>query len=137
MTVTVTGTDCDSASGFVMKYALKTWKKESRPLEPPSGGWGWEKGLQGLPPPQINFLGALDAQNPLGAAVSVASSGIPHQSQDLQTRSCGLVAQPQPRESCLRWCTPACVSLTPWHIVGPAVAAALRRASVPSVRSMN
>ena len=36
-----------------------------------------------------------------GAAVSVMSSRKPHQSQDLQTGSCGLVARPRPHASCL------------------------------------
>ena len=59
-----------------------------------------------------------------GAAAGVMSSGKPPQSQDPQTWSCGLVARPRPRASCLGLCTPAPGSPTPWHIVGPAVAAA-------------
>ena len=45
-----------------------------------------------------------------GAAVSVMSSGKPHQSLDLPTWSCGPVAQPQPHASCLGLCTTAHVS---------------------------
>ena len=50
-------------------------------------------------------------------------SGKRHQSQVLQTWSCGPVAQPRPRASCLRLCTTAHVCLTTGHGVGPAVAA--------------
>ena len=50
---------------------------------------------------------------PSGAAVTVTSSGKPPQSQDLQTRSCGLVARPRPCASCLGLCTSCpCVSDT-------------------------
>ena len=48
----------------------------------------------------------------LGAAVSVMSSGKTPQSQDLQIRSCGLVAWPRPRASCLGlWATARVPSL--------------------------
>ena len=45
-----------------------------------------------------------------GVVVSVMSSGKPHQSQDLQTWSCGLVAWPQPCALCLGLCTTALVA---------------------------
>ena len=58
------------------------------------------------------------------------SCGKPHQSQDLQTWSCGLLARPRRVHHvsddflpCLGLCTTAHVSLTLWHVVGPAVAA--------------
>ena len=57
-------------------------------------------------------------------AVSVKSSGKPAQSQDRQTPSCGLVARPRRRASCLGLSTTARVSPTPWRSVGPAGAAA-------------
>ena len=52
--------------------------------------------------------------------MSVMSSGKPHQSQDLQTWSRGLVARPVLVHR-VSDCAP--LPLTPWHIVGPAVAA--------------
>ena len=55
-----------------------------------------------------------------GAAMCMMSSGKP---QDLQTRSCSLVARRRPPASCLALCTAAHGSPTPWHIAGPAVAA--------------
>ena len=63
---------------------------------------------------------------PSGAAVSVLSFGKPRQSQNLQTWSFGLVSRPRTCASCLRLCTTATASLTPWHIVGTAVAATAR-----------
>ena len=70
--------------------------------------------LQGTPPPP-------PPHSP-GAAVSVMSSGKPRRSRD------------PPAWSCLQWlgpdlvhhvsdCTLPIVSPTPWHVVGPAVAA--------------
>ena len=47
-----------------------------------------------------------------GAAVGVMSSGRPHQSQDLQTCSCGLMAWPRPCASCLTVHHCPCVSDT-------------------------
>ena len=54
------------------------------------------------------------------AAVSAMSPGKPPQSQDLQTWSCGLVARPRPRASCLGLCTAAGVSPTLSRVMGPA-----------------
>ena len=77
---------------------------------PPPSGWPRQMGLnRGPPPPGTALADASPGEGAIrmgqqyhchtkcytpGAAVSVMSSGKPHQSQYLQTWSCGLVAQP-------------------------------------------
>ena len=57
-----------------------------------------------------------------GAAMSVMSSGKPHQSHGLQTWSCVQWLGPDLVHH-ISDCAPLPVCLTLWHIVGPAVAA--------------
>ena len=71
-----------------------------------------------------------------GAAVSVMSPGKPHQSQDLQTWSCGLVARLQPPASCLVLCTTAHGSLTPRHVVRPGAGCHCLRVSANTLLCM-
>ena len=59
-----------------VSYPLRSYTKEKQVPPPPPPA------MTPLPPPNV------------GAAVSVMSSGKPHQSQYLQTWSCGLMAQP-------------------------------------------
>ena len=76
------------------------------------------------------------------SAVSVMSSGKPQQSEDLQT--CGLVARPLCRASCLGLCTTTTVARCRtcggchwWRMSADTPLTALCRASVPRVRTMN
>ena len=58
--VIVTGTGCDNANRSVMEHTCKTYKKDSRPLEPPLPRCGGgQKGLRGPPTPRNNFSGAI------------------------------------------------------------------------------
>ena len=104
-----------------------------KPPPPPARrvGWAWAGGLhhrvslQRIPLPGKVRSGWSSGTTAITSAahleLGVMSSGKPHQSQDLPTWSCGLVARPWPCASCLGLCTTLRVPLTLWHKVGPAV----------------